>query len=226
MPDLSPARVLRLVLALGLSSALSVSLSLTRILRSGTTAYAFLNWNLVLAWVPLALAIAFAILARRRAARSRSHKLTMGLLLAAWFVFFPNAPYVVTDLIDLVSQSPRGNMPIVYDSVMFFSFAFTGLLSGFLSLRLVAENVRRWWGGAASSAVVGLTLTASGFGVYLGRFERFNSWDVVTRPVALFGGIAALVRDPRPMLVTFLFSVFLVVAYVTVTQVSVALRDR
>jgi uncharacterized membrane protein len=220
MPELSFARVTRLVMALGLSSALSVGLSIMRMIRSHSIAYAFLNWNLVLAWVPLVLAVAFTLYAQKK----QPARVVLGALLAGWFVFFPNAPYLVTDLLHLVHQSPRGTMPVVYDSVLFFSFAFSGLLTGFLSLRLVEEQVRRRWGALASWATVALTLTASGFGVYLGRFERFNSWDVVARPAVLVHGVAAHLADPRPILVTLLFSVFLVVAYVTVTQVSLALR--
>jgi len=219
MPELSFARVARLVMALGLSSGLSVALSITRMLRNHSLAYAFLNWNLVLAWVPLVFAIAFALYAQKKS----PSRLVLVTLLGAWFVFFPNAPYLVTDLIHLVHEDPRGVMPDVYDSVLFFSFAFSGLLTGFLSLRLVEEHVRRRWGLVASWATVALTLTASGFGVYLGRFERFNSWDVIARPAVLLHGLAH-VTHYGPLLVTFLFSVFLGVAYVTVTQVSVALR--
>jgi len=221
MPELSLSRVTRLVMALGLSSSLSVALSLTRMVRTRSMAYAFLNWNLILAWVPLAFALGFALYAQKKKAPS---KVVLGTLLAGWFVFFPNAPYLVTDLIHLVHKGSRGSMPDVYDSVLLFSFAFSGLLTGFLSLRLVEEHVRRRWGRYASWATVALTLTASGFGVYLGRFERFNSWDVVTRPGVLFHGVAHNAVDPRPLLVTLLFSVFLGVAYITITQVSTALR--
>ncbi len=222
MPGLSFARVMRLVMALGLSSSLCVALSITRILRNRSLAYAFLNWNLVLAWVPLVFAIAFALYAQKK----DPSRVVLATLLAAWFVFFPNAPYLVTDLIHLVHETPRGVMPDVYDSVLFFSFAFSGLLTGFLSLRLVEEHVRRTWGRFASSITVALTLTASGFGVYLGRFERFNSWDVVARPSVLLRGVLSHATHHGPLLVTLLFSVFLGVAYVTVTQVSAALRHE
>jgi uncharacterized membrane protein len=221
MPELSFARVTRLVLALGLSSALSVALSLTRIVRNHSTQYAFLNWNLVLAWVPLLFALGFAFYAQKRA----PSRAVLGVLLAAWLVFFPNAPYLTTDLVHLIHEDPRGSMPDVYDSVLFFSFAFSGLLTGFLSLRLVEAHIRRRWGLLASWAAVAVTLTLSGFGVYLGRFERFNSWDLVARPAVVFQGVASTVVDHRQLLVTFLFSVFLAVAYVTVTQVSVALKE-
>jgi uncharacterized membrane protein len=108
---------------------------------------------------------------------------------------------------------------------MLFSFAFSGLLTGFLSLRIVEKEVLAAWGRAASWTVTLLTLTASGVGVTVGRFDRYNSWDVATQPIAIFAGILhRLTSDPRAILTTALFSVFFLVSYVTVTQVAAATR--
>lgn len=210
------ARLPRLLGALGLSSALSVALVAARVVSTGSRAYSFLVWNLFLAWVPFFLALGVAWIAKR----SPSRRIPLGVLVVAWFLFFPNAPYLVTDLIHLVSRTPGPRGAMLYDAVMFFSFAFSGLLTGFLSLRIVEEEVKAAWGRAASLGITLLTLAASGLGVTVGRFDRFNSWDVATRPLTIFGGILhRITHDPRAMLTTLLFAVFFIVSYVTVTQV-------
>jgi uncharacterized membrane protein len=216
------ARLPRLLVALGLCSSLSVALLTARVAGTGTLAYSFLVWNLFLAWVPFFLAVALAYLARRGPGR----RVALGAIVVAWFLFFPNAPYLVTDLIHLVHRKPGPSGALLYDSVMFFSFAWSGLLTGFLSLRIVENQVEAAWGRAASLVVTLLTLTASGVGVTVGRFDRYNSWDVATQPITIFAGIIhRLTSDPRAMLTTALFSIFFVVSYFSVTQVAEVLRQ-
>ena len=213
------ARLPRLLGALGLSSALSVALLVARAANTGTLAYSFLVWNLFLAWVPFALALGISWIAKR----APSRRVPLGVLVVTWFLFFPNAPYLVTDLIHLSFRKPGPSGALLFDSVMFFSFAFSGLLTGFLSLRIVEQEVKEAWGRAASWAVTLLTLTASGVGVTVGRFDRFNSWDVATQPITIFAGIIhRITHDPRAIFTTLLFGVFFVVSYVTVTQVLVS----
>lgn len=213
------ARLPRLLGALGLSSSLSIALVVARVETTGSPAYSFLVWNLLLAWVPLWLALGVAYIAKR----SPERRLALGLLVAGWFLFFPNAPYLVTDLVHLVFRAPGPSGAMLFDAVMFFSFAFSGLLTGFVSLRVVEEEVRVAWGSLASWAVTLLTLGASGVGVTVGRFDRYNSWDVATRPLAIAAGIVhRITHDPRAMLTTLLFAVFFTVSYVTVTQVLVS----
>jgi uncharacterized membrane protein len=213
------ARLPRLLGALGLSSALSVALVVARVVSTGSRAYSFLVWNLFLAWVPFWLALGVAWLAKRAPHR----RLPLGMLVVAWFLFFPNAPYLVTDLIHLVFREPGPRGAVLYDAVMFFSFAFSGLLTGFLSLRIVEEEVKEAWGRIASLVITLLTLAASGLGVTVGRFDRYNSWDVATRPFTIFAGIIhRITHDPRAILTTLLFAIFFVVSYVTVTQVLVS----
>ena len=213
------SRLPRLLGALGLSSALSVALIAARVAATGSRAYSFLVWNLFLAWVPFWLALGVAWIAKRAPAR----KVPLAALVVAWFLFFPNAPYLVTDLIHLVFRQPGPRGAMLFDAVMFFSFAFSGLLTGFLSLRIVEEEVKAAWGRWASWSITLLTLAASGLGVTVGRFDRYNSWDVATRPITIFAGVVhRITHDPRAMLTTLLFAVFFVVSYVTVTQVLVS----
>src|SRR5262245_49330326 len=85
------------VMALVFSSAASVALVGARIIWTGNPRYALLVWNLFLAWLPLV----FAMLAcDRYQDESRRSWGFLGLA-TSWLLFFPNAPYIFTDLIHL-----------------------------------------------------------------------------------------------------------------------------
>jgi uncharacterized membrane protein len=131
-----------------------------------------------------------------------------------WLLFFPNAPYIVTDL-KYVGGS--GGVPVLYDVLLLSAAAWTGLLLGLTSLFLVHAVARRLLGAANAWALVVGVLALSSFGIYLGRVQRWNSWDVFVRPGVLLGDLAQGVLDPlghpRPIAVTILFTSFLLVSY-------------
>lgn len=210
-----------LLSALILSSALSVTLSVARIWYSDTRHYTFLNWNLILAWAPLALAFWLWRLDQRR---GRRRLLMMTLVFFGWLLFLPNSPYIVSDLIHL---NQRDNVPLWYDAMMLFSYAWNGLILGFVSLWIVQQLATRWFGQLAGWVLVLLTLTATGFGIYLGRFGRWNSWDVLVDPFGLLRQVLSYalhpLDQPRAVGVTLLFGGFLIIAYLTVTLLPGAL---
>ncbi|HSP71694.1 MAG TPA: DUF1361 domain-containing protein, partial [Gaiellaceae bacterium] len=175
------------ILALLAASALCVATLELRIHRTGDPFYRFLVWNLFLAWVPFGCALAAFSRARRRI------DLVVVALLLLWLLFFPNAPYVLTDFIHL---SERPSAPLWYDALMLSSFAWTALLLGFASLYLVQMVVRRVAGLAWSWLVVVGALALASFGVYLGRFMRFNSWDALLRPRRLAHVVGSQLEDP------------------------------
>jgi uncharacterized membrane protein len=112
---------------------------------------------------------------------------------ALWVAFLPNAFYIMTDFNHLLKWRP---FPLMYDIVMIFAFAWTGLLLGVTSLYLMQNLVRAALGrAAAATLVVGVTLLC-GAGVYLGRFLRWNSWDLLTRPGQLLAELAETMSDP------------------------------
>lgn len=194
------------IIRLALIAALPAGLYVARVIYTGKITYRFLPWNLFLAWLPLAFAY-LAVRAERRPALAVP-------LSAAWLAFLPNAPYLITDLIWL---DGRASALKVYDAAMFFAFATCGLVTGFVSLRwmqaLVARRVGTWGGRLFVLAALGL----AGFGVYLGRFRRWNSWDVVTDPMALLRDIAVRLADPvqhwRMWVLTALFAGLLLCLY-------------
>jgi uncharacterized membrane protein len=206
--EVAPSRRrLAVVLSLGLLSALAVGMIVARRLYTGEPTYANLVWNLTLAWVPLLLALFVYDAARR--GRPRWVVLTGG---AAWLLFFPNAPYLVTDFQLLRDWQAA---PVWYDVALLSTAAWTGLTLGFASLYLMHVVARRVvppllvWLGVAG------VLVLTSFGIYLGRFERWNSWDVISRPGPLLSSIAERIAhpDPRTAGVTLVFTAFLALAY-------------
>lgn len=201
-----------LLAVLALSSLLSVVLVAFRVYYSGAGTYIFLVWNLFLAWVPLISALALWWVSPY----GRRVYLLLVIFLTGWFFFFPNSPYLVTDLLHL---QPRQNIPLWYDALLIFSFAWNGLLLGLISLWIVQEVIQTLFGRWVGWLLVLMTLAASGFGIYLGRFLRWNSWDLLMDPRGLAADIATRLLNPGShpltLAVTLLFSAFLTVAYLT-----------
>jgi uncharacterized membrane protein len=197
-----------IALSLVAASVLSIGTLLAQIHTTHDHRYSFLVWNLFLAWVPLiAAALAFA-LARRRVGP------LVVVLIAIWLLFFPNAPYVLTDFIHLQASGPS---PLWYDALMLSSFAWTALMLGFASLYLIHAIIGQRAGAATGWIVVVCALGLASFGVYLGRFARFNSWDVVTRPHLVIAVIRQEINSPRhdPKMIVALLALtaFLLVGY-------------
>jgi uncharacterized membrane protein len=174
--------------------------------------YAFLAWNLFLAWVPYLFALALT--------RVRGRRLAV-LLVAAWLLFLPNAPYIVSDFVHL-EDSPGAR--VVLDAVLIAAFAGAGLLLGFESLRLVQAVTRERLGEAAAWALAGVSVVLCGVGIYLGRVHGLNSWDAVTRPGRLLGRILPALADPRAHVATFAgtlaLGLVLLVVYVSAYRVA------
>lgn len=160
-----------------------VGLVFFRVQRTGSEYFLFMIWNLFLACVPL-----FASRLLQIAHAKRIPDVVQIGLVAVWLVFLPNAPYVITDLIHL---EPGPTRLYWFDLAMLLSCGAVGILLGYSSMfdvhRIVDERFGRRMGWVVASA----TLLLSGFGIYLGRVLRWNSWDVLTNPRQLFGSITS-----------------------------------
>jgi uncharacterized membrane protein len=184
-----------------------------RIAYTGSGAHIWLSWNLMLAWVPVLLAPAV----RRAAARRRGRWLAP-LLGALWLLFYPNALYIVTDLMHL-SASGASTLRFWLDLVLVLSFVWMGLLTGYVSLAPLHEWVAATRGRVAGWLFALGVLGLSGFGVYLGRFLRWNSWDIFVQPLALGRDVLAPLLHPlanlQALAITAAFATFFVLVYVS-----------
>jgi uncharacterized membrane protein len=142
----------------------------------------------------------------------------LGLL---WLLFFPNALYLVTDFIHL---GRVGGVSIWYDLIMFLCFALAGLLLGLNSLFLMQTVVDERAGRLAGWLFVLVTVGLAGYGIYLGRFLRWNSWDVFTNPLHLAGDMLAMLRNPfqhwESYFISAVFALIFLLAYVTIISLG------
>jgi uncharacterized membrane protein len=214
-------RRLMTVLGLVAASLFCVALVLLRVGESGSTKFAGLIWNLFLAWIPFLLAVAVYDGWRRR--RGRGLLLALGAL---WLLFFPNAPYIVTDFVHLEHTAVA---PYWYDAVTVSAFAWTGVLLGFASLFLMQTVVRQWRGVVSGWIFAGIALSLGSLGIYLGRVLRLNSWDALEHPSVLPRIAHAVARDPfayqEAIGVTVLFTLALGFAYFLLYNFAVVGRE-
>jgi uncharacterized membrane protein len=202
----SPRRVQTSTHARGRAAAALAAPSVALALWGARAAWAgpgldFLLWNLFLAAVPWAAAQLFA------AVRGRAALAVTGVV---WLLFLPNAPYLLTDLIHL---RPRHGVPHWFDALLFGAFALAGCVLGWASLERVHLRVARSAGRLRAAAAVALALFLTGFGVYLGRFLRWNSWDVVARPRALLVEASAALASPRALAFSVAFAAVIGAGY-------------
>lgn len=200
---------------LAITSTACVFLLAGRIYVSGNLNFTFLIWNLLLAWIPLYFSHKF-----KRSFGMKKH-LFSGFLFLCWLVIFPNAPYIITDLVHLEQKE---GVPLWFDLILLVSFAWNGLLTGFISLMEVHQAFLTRFSQKISWGLISGILFLSAYGVYLGRFERWNSWDILTHPFSLvyrmidnFQHLDTLMRS---MGVTFCFGLFLMISYGTLYFLS------
>ena len=202
----------------------SVSLVLFRISLGnensgfGKSGYGLL-WNLFLAALPLIWSSIF------QGAIARKHWFWASLSFVLWILFLPNAPYLLTDLIHLEAKP---NVPEWYILAMLLSCAATGTLIGYVSLMDVHAAIERRFGYYAGWLLAGCSLMLCGFGIYLGRFLRYNSWDALTRPLdfarTVVGQFADAGPHPHPIPVTLIFGGGLVIGYVALRVLTTPAR--
>jgi uncharacterized membrane protein len=168
-------------------SAFCFSMSVFRFMVSGTPLFLFLNWNLFLAFIPWAAA---TIISKWR---RRDSKFTVVFLITVWILFFPNSPYILTDLFHL---HQRSIIPVWFDLILILSFAWTGLAFGFISLVDIEKALHKFVNPVIARASISIMLFAAAFGVYLGRYQRWNSWDIVSDPLSLISDVTGRFLDP------------------------------
>lgn len=169
--------------------------------------FMMLTWNLALAWFPLGVVL---VLRDLRTAGFTSRWL-LGTGLALWLAFLPNAPYIITDLFHI----RHIDEPLLwFDTMTLFLFAQTGLLAGLYSILIVHRLLRPLIGAGFSWVLILSSQLLSGFGIYLGRFGRWNSWDVLTSPSSLGSAIARSYHDHLSLKLTLAYGWVLFVVYV------------
>lgn len=211
------AAKLNIVKALLISNLVSVVLFGIRVSATGSTAYWFLFWNLLLAWVPMILVW---LLQGQLQYRNRSWKEPVPVLLTLlWLGFLPNSFYLVSDLIHLQYSDSNS---VLFDAVMFQSFVWNGLVAGILSIIWVHSALLRRRGKDMAAAIISGVLLLSAFAIYLGRNLRWNTWDVLVNPEGILFDVSERVINPlshpQALLTTLSFFLLLGSMYMVLWQ--------
>jgi uncharacterized membrane protein len=155
-------------------AAFATGLLCYRITKTENLTYIFLGWNLFLAFIP------YWISSYLR--RSQQLRLLHLPLLFAWLLFLPNSPYIVTDLFHF---KQRPGIPLWYDLILVCSFALIGLALLYRSILDILYLAKQSLKTVRVNYILPFLFLLIAFGLYLGRYLRFNSWDVASHPFRL-----------------------------------------
>ncbi|MGN6490988.1 MAG: DUF1361 domain-containing protein [Agriterribacter sp.] len=173
----------------------------------------YLIWNLFLAWLPFALSLLLN--------KTYIKQWLYYLVLVVWLLFFPNAPYIITDFFHL---EPRSPVPYWYDLLILFWASWNGCILGFISLMNVERSLSNRYSRKWVNMSVYIFIILCAFGVYAGRFLRWNSWDVVANPHDIVNDVKFIALNPEDNLrtwgVTFFFSLLMIVCYKTLKSLQ------
>lgn len=198
---------IQFIYALGISTLVSTGLFAYGAQRNHNLEYSYLVWNLLLAWLPLCFVLRLTI-ALKEKLLSSWEALCFGLL---WITFLPNSFYMISDFIHLQDVK---RIDILFDTVMFTSFIYTGVALGFSSLYLVHLELLKRFTPKGSASLVAMTLLICSGAIYVGRDLRWNSWDILTNPGGLLFDISDRLQHPSayPQMFLTIVSFFLLLA--------------
>jgi uncharacterized membrane protein len=207
---------------LAAAAAGCVLLIMARVVYSDTFYHTSLVWNLFLAWIPFVLAYVVYAIAWKR---TRLY-IILPVVVFLWLIFLPNAPYMLTDLQDLTK--PVSGAPLWYDVIILIWFSWTGMLMGVVSLYLMHEIVKREFGRLAGWVFVFMVAGLSSIGIYMGRFLRWNSWDILQEPTHILSDSLNLLLHPARSTIgfTFLMTAFFLFVYLTLYALGHMLQEQ
>lgn len=190
----------------------TMSLLLVRFFYSSTLDYRFYGWNTFLAVIPY--------VASTQILKWKKINFSALIILTVWLLFFPNAPYLITDILHYEERPP---VPFWFDILLVMSATWNGLILGIVSLinieLFLAKHLKPLW----VTICVFFSLLLCSYGVFIGRFLRFNSWDIVTDPAYIAYTSAHHIllpqRYPKLWVFTLLFAVLLTIIYFTLKKI-------
>ncbi|MEM6892052.1 MAG: DUF1361 domain-containing protein [Bacteroidota bacterium] len=202
---------------LWLFTGLALLLILIRFAVTGSYFYGFLMWNLFLAYLPYVLSQTMVLNPYRK-----TSKLFQFGIWGLWLLLLPNAPYLITDLVHLHNSASNW---MWFDLFLVFVFSVHGLLLFVLSLgdfyHMAADGPSNYW----KFLPIPVICLLSGFGIYLGRFLRFNSWDALLHPNIVLRAPLADLSLPYAWLMTFAFGLFLWVCFMVFKWIQESIKS-
>jgi len=199
-----------------ISCSFSIVLLCARVIVTGYDTYIFLVWNLFLAFIPYLISNWLTT-----SIATIKSKLRLAAAITAWLLFIPNSFYILTDLfhLDEIASAPKW-----FDLLLLLSFALNGLFLGIISLRQMESLLKQSNGKSFSLLIIFAVMWLNAYGIYIGRFLRYNSWDVVAQPFSLFGELMHMMIHPfqnkMEWVMIFCYAVFMTLLYITIKKMA------
>jgi len=192
----------------------SVAMLSFRMIYTGNVLFGFLAWNLFLASVPYF----FSSWIEKNLQRPKWILLLASL---SWLVFIPNTFYILTDLFHL---DRNNDIPLWYDLALILSFAWNGLFLGILSVRQMERVFEKKYRKKPGMLFIVPVMALNGLGVFVGRYLRFNSWDIFTDPFQLTREMLYLfihpIRSRFDWSMIVCYTLLLILFYYTIKKMS------
>jgi uncharacterized membrane protein len=182
-----------------------ICLLLLRVKLTQSIYMLFLVWNLFLAAIPYVI-----LLAARNYTSFKSIGFKLSLSLIIWLLFLPNSFYIVTDLVHLTKSDQS---TIWLDIIILSSFTITGFALGILSILEFEKIIKQSLTTKITNMIVPAICFLCGFGIYLGRVLRYNSWDIISNPMQLSIDIGIKLTSKDSLIFSVLFGFFIYSVY-------------
>ena len=210
-----------LVSAILLSNAASVGLFIAGAMFYDDSRYWYLNWNLFLAWLPVLFVLWLVNYLKNHSWQSWQAI----ILTLLWLVFLPNSFYIISDLIHLQTDYISNAL---FTTVMMVSFSINGLILGFGSLYIMHRQLLKRIGAQSAHLLIAAVLLLCSFAIYLGRYLRWNTWDVLINPAGLLFDVSDRIinvrEHPQTFVTTVIFFVLLGSLYAVIWQTAQYLK--
>ncbi len=197
---------------------LAMSLNIARVFLFNNYTFIYLFWNIFLAFVPFFISSFLFIYTNKE--KIIKPIFVIGFII--WLVFLPNAPYVVTDFIHL---GRIAGVPVMYDLFVIFSAATVSLFIGLHSIYQIERIFLLKFSQKITNIIILIVILLASFGVYLGRFLRFNSWDLFTSHISLVSSISKVFTRSNDYInaytYTFLFFLFIYTSYISFKRTKI-----
>lgn len=163
--------------AIWLVSIASIALLLLRVKITHSTFLLFLIWNLLLAIIPYILSSNIL-----ENFFKKNKKFQNAVSIFTWFLFIPNSFYILTDFTHLHYTT---GFQFGLDMLIISCFSSAGFYAGLLSIHQIHKLSIAKYGNQIGHFFIMAISFLSAFGIYLGRILRFNSWDILSKPMQL-----------------------------------------
>ena len=174
-------------------------------------------WNLFLAFIPFAFS--FCLFFRR----THKRRLLWWIGFAIFITFLPNAPYLLTDIIHLI-EAIRANYSIWITVLVFIPLHLFAIFIGWelYVISLINQSHYLEIQGARKFIFPSELIThlLCSIGIFIGRFRRFNSWDLVTQPDILFMSTIDDLTTKKPLVIMLITFIILTILYWLTKQIT------